>query len=346
MDPVHILDPNGTPDGTTLQSGVPLAEDVEGRNARITESKQVHYHPDYPFRVNSLAGDLVLLSKDGVHFHVHSIILKFASSFFREMLEIPRTCIESADDPVPLEETAAIIAVLLNVIYPCSILREEANKMGLDLFAEELITAADKYDMPAISTVVKKALFASTVNVPSLHAKWSAIRLFDLAHKHRWVEEERIASGWTLHYCLTSPEAISEMRRVTVHTTLHLQELQRKRIQMYKASLNAMAYDCLPSVGKKKVNKTLSCRKCNCQSLFQTSDAWKLFEYEISEELITYPLGWRLLKDEIWDGRGYAQIFEILHEDPCYHAGNLILPSKSAFILQAQDALKTLPTFL
>lgn len=345
MDPVHIFETIGTTDGTTLQSGVPSAEDVEGRNARITESKQVHYHPDYPFRVDSLAGDLVLLSKDGVHFHVHSTILKFASSFFREM---PRTRIESADDPVPLEETAKAIAVLLDIIYPYSILREEATRRGAVLFAEELSAAADKYDMPAISTVVKKALFASlsTVNVPSIHAKWSAIRLFDLAHKYRWVEEERIASGWTLHYCLTSPEAISEMRRVTVHTTLHLQELQRKRIQMYKASLNAMAYDCLPRVVIKKGKKNHSCRKCNCQSLFQTSDAWKLFEYEISEELITYPLGCRLLKDEIWDGRGYAQIFKILHEDPCHHSGNLLLPSKSDYILKAQDALKKLPTFL
>lgn len=261
MDPVHIFETIGTTDGTTLHSGAPSAEDVGGRNARITESQQVHYHPDYPFRVDSLAGDLVLLSKDGVHFHVHSTILKFASSFFREM---PRTRIESADDPVPLEETAKAIAVLLDIIYPYSILREEATRRGAVLFAEELSAAADKYDMPAISTVVKKALFASTVNVPSIHAKWSAIRLFDLAHKYRWVEEERIASGWTLHYCLTSPEAISEMRRVTVHTTLHLQELQRKRIQMYKASLNAMAYDCLPRVVMKKGKKTLSCRKCNC----------------------------------------------------------------------------------
>lgn len=155
MDPTHSAESNSTAGDTAQQTG--------------NLSLERRYHPSYPYRVDNLAGDLVLLSKDNVHFHVHSIILKFASSFFREMLEIPRTSLESAEDPIPLEEDAEIIAAMLDVIYPYSILREEATKRAVDLFAEELIAAADKYDMLAISAAVKKALFTRTGNVPSLN---------------------------------------------------------------------------------------------------------------------------------------------------------------------------------
>lgn len=40
---------------------------------------------------------------------------------------------------------------------------------AVDLFAEELTAAADKYDMPAISATVKKALFTTSRTILSAH---------------------------------------------------------------------------------------------------------------------------------------------------------------------------------
>lgn len=317
MDPTHSAESsNSTPGDTAQQSG--------------NLSLERRYHPSYPYRVDNLAGDLVLLSKDDVQFHVHSIILKFASSFFREMLEIPRTSLESAEDPIPLEEDAEIIAAMLDVIYPYSILREEATKRAVDLFAEELIAAADKYDMLAISAAVKKALFTRTGNVPSLNDKWSAIRRFDLACRHQWEEEAKLAASWTLHWSLTTPESLSDLQRVSSRSILRLQKLHRDRIQAFLDSLGTIAHSCRPMVG------------C-CTGQLTISDAWQHFIYTIVKELNQDPLASRLSDDSTWDTPGYFQIFAIKHDGTCRYF-NSILFSKIDFIDKVRMKLDSLPT--
>lgn len=54
MDPTHSAELNSTAGDTAQQSG---NLSLEGR-----------YNSSYPYRVDNLAGDLVILSKDNVHF--------------------------------------------------------------------------------------------------------------------------------------------------------------------------------------------------------------------------------------------------------------------------------------
>lgn len=326
-------------DGTPEQTAEVVREEEQGSNIAL---KTRTYHPSYP--IDNYEGDLVLLSKDDVLFRVHSFILRMSSSFFRQMLDIPRSTSESARDPIPMEENAAIVSIMLDVIYPNSILREEATRRNVEMYAEELIAAADKYDMRAVTATVSSVLFSASGKAPSLNDRWSAIRLYDLARNYGLENERRIASGWTLHYCLTSPDAISEMRRISADTTLHLQEFHRKRIQLYLASLESIAnaQSCRVAYQVSSVNSNR-----NIYCTFETSDAWRFFAYEVAEDLTTDPLGSRLLKNGTWDKGGYAQIFGIFHNISCGHPKtNLRIPSKSIFIMQAQDALKKLPTFI
>lgn len=239
------------------------------------------------------------------------------------MLEIPRTSFESAEDPVPLEEDAEIITAMLDIIYPYSILREEATKRAVDRFAEELTAAADKYDMPAISAAVKKAFFTRTGNVPSLNDKWSAIRRFDLACRHQWEGEAKLAASWTLHWSLTTPESLSDLQRVSSRSILRLQKLHRDRIQAFLDSLGTMVGCC---TGKLTI-----------------SDAWQHFIYTIVKELNQDPLASRLSDDRTWDTPGYFQIFTIKHDGTCRYS-NSILFSKIDFIDEVRMGLDSLPT--
>lgn len=56
-----------------------------------------------------------------------------------------------------MEESADILAVILNAIYPSSILREEAAIRDVELYAEALTATADKYDFTAVSAMVKSS---------------------------------------------------------------------------------------------------------------------------------------------------------------------------------------------
>lgn len=323
-------------DGTLEQTAEVVREEEKGSNIAL---KTRTYHPSYP--IDNYEGDLVLLSKDDVLFRVHSFILRMSSSFFRQMLDIPRSTSESARDPNPMEENAAIVAIMLDVMYPNSILREEATRRNVEMYAEELIAAADKYDMRAVTATVSSVLFSAPGKAPSLNDRWSAIRLYDLARNYGLENERRIASGWTLHYCLTSPDAISEMRRFSADTTLHLQELHRRRIHSYMVSLVSIANARPCRVQVSSLNNTQ-----NIYCAFANSDAWRFFAYEVAEALTKDPLGSRLLKNETWDEGGYAQIFGIFHNSSCGLKTSLRIPSKSIFIMHAQDALKKLHTFI
>lgn len=320
---------------TLEQSADGLKEEEQGPNIAL---KIRTFHPSYP--LDNPEGDLVLLSKDDVLFRVHSIILKLASPFFHDMLGIPRSICESAVDPIPMEESADILAAILSVVYPNSILREETAIRDVELYAEELTATADKYDFPAVTAMVKRALFSVAAKVPSVTDRWSAIRRFALADRYGWTAEARLAMSWTLHYDLTSPEATAELQRVGAHSMLLLQNLHKKRLQIYKDSLTTLGNS------DDLYNPRTVIYRCKCK--VADSIDWSLFVHKISKELTIDPLGSRLLERETWDERGYARIFEIVHGPMCSQGPKdaLLLPPKSSFITKAQAALKNLPTFI
>ncbi|KAH8111704.1 hypothetical protein DFH11DRAFT_573923 [Phellopilus nigrolimitatus] len=151
-----------------------------------TEDKPPYFHPEY----NHPDGDVVLSTNDGVLFRVHSFILKVASGFFRQMLEVPRAATEYRDDPIPLDEDAQTIVTVLNIIYP----HEDIPAIKTYKEAWALATAADKYDMPRVLKTVRSAV--TTNEDLRIHK----VRLYALACHWKWEDVIEAAALGAVDY--------------------------------------------------------------------------------------------------------------------------------------------------
>lgn len=77
-------------------------------------ANSANIHPSYTFS----DADLVLSSRDGVQFQVHSTVLRLASSFFLDMLGMQRVSEEGRKDPIAMSESTDAVKALLDVVYP------------------------------------------------------------------------------------------------------------------------------------------------------------------------------------------------------------------------------------
>lgn len=74
------------------------------------------------------------------------------------MLEIPR--IDDASDVIPMDENAEIISALLDAAYPDYGARRVSMWESVSRSAEEIVVAAEKYDMPGVTGIIRIILFA------------------------------------------------------------------------------------------------------------------------------------------------------------------------------------------
>lgn len=138
------------------------------------------YHPSY----SSLDTDLVLSSKDGVKFRVHSLVLKLSSGVFREILSVPRAENESPNDPIDLEESGEVLKALLDLVYPSGGLPD----MPTFDFVRDLSIACEKYEMAGATQAIKKHIFEPRKVYPVL-------QMYGLARQLGWENESKIASA-------------------------------------------------------------------------------------------------------------------------------------------------------
>ena len=174
---------------------------------------------------------------------------------------------------------------------------------------------------------------------------WSAIRKFDLACKHNWIEEAKVASQLTLSCSLTSPASLVELQKVSASTILRLQEFHRKRKEILLAALQD-----LPS--KTCAIEWDNCKSnlCNCYnySLPKTvlrNEKWKLFIFAVAKEMDLDPSGKRLEEHATWyEICDYSQIFNIKHDvAKRKNCSGDILNLEGLFI-QFKKVLASLPT--
>ncbi|EJD02553.1 uncharacterized protein FOMMEDRAFT_53760, partial [Fomitiporia mediterranea MF3/22] len=175
-------------------------------------------------------GDIILKTSDDVYFRVHSIILKLASGFFRQMLDIPRAETESSDEAIPLTENSKVIAFLLDLVYPTTgTSGEDSNGVArfprLDTlsFTWAVTNAADKYDMPRALAAVR----AIVSNSETLQV--APLGLYALACRWKWVDEARAASTATLSKQILRPENFAILRMIDSGPLCNLLELHAKR---------------------------------------------------------------------------------------------------------------------
>lgn len=100
-------------------------------------------NPDYAFD----DADLVLLSSDGIHFRVHSLILKLASNAggFRDFRRV------DGNKTVEVDESEATLSTLLDMVYPS---RHAPSTMSYAHF-RAVAVAAEKYNMTSVTVALK-----------------------------------------------------------------------------------------------------------------------------------------------------------------------------------------------
>ncbi|KAL5513455.1 hypothetical protein ACEPAH_3854 [Sanghuangporus vaninii] len=180
------------------------------------------FHPRY----DNADGDIVLSSSDGILFRVHSVILKLASGFFKQMLEIPRVASENAHDPLPLDEDGKTICLLLDGIYP----RNDASELPSTYDeAWTLTRAADKYDIPCARQSIQSAIYEK----PGLQT--DPLRLYALACHWKCADATRRAAERAAkrdilsELCRETPAA----KELSDKDALNLLRFRRKQIDAF-----------------------------------------------------------------------------------------------------------------
>lgn len=175
---------------------------------------------------------IVLTSSDGVNYRLHPFTLRTTSGFFRDMISLPQKKSDSAgdvkdiiqDEHIGLSEGSKVLGTLLSMISGLAVKKWES----LDEM-EEVLTAAQKYDMPGPLQTLRSA-----VSLPSPIFLQQPLRLYAIAVRHQWEEEARSASAHTLDLAIHDEEHTSVLEQVPSTYLLKLLRLHRSRRDKFK----------------------------------------------------------------------------------------------------------------
>ncbi|PIL32034.1 hypothetical protein GSI_06738 [Ganoderma sinense ZZ0214-1] len=176
-------------------------------------------HPSFVGAFSGLT--VTLLSSDNISFPISPESLTRTSGYFRMLLTLPQgtpavTGIQR--ECIPLTETSDILASLLSMISGIALACPPIHEHG---FAERLLKAAEKYEMPMPIAFVRSLLS------PSFDT--SAIRLYGIACRMNWEAEARGAATRTLGLDLMAPENLAELGRLDTPHLLKLLSLHNRR---------------------------------------------------------------------------------------------------------------------
>ena len=142
--------------------------------------------------------DVVLVSSDDVHFHVHKSILSMSSAFFRDMFSLPQPTDSEFIDGLPavrLSEGAEVLHKLVTLLYPIpSVIPDDYDK------ALALLAVSHKYDMAAIELSVRAEMKSRDLR-PLTSA--AIFRAYGFASVKGLTQEMESAARLTLDFPMT-----------------------------------------------------------------------------------------------------------------------------------------------
>jgi hypothetical protein len=108
---------------------------------------------------NDTTADIIIRSKDGVNFYVHSLVLSLASPFFKTMFTLPQATCNETTPTIDVTEDSRTLDRLLRFCYPI----DSPSICGLADTAD-VLEAAIKYEMAKPTKLMRSALieFASS----------------------------------------------------------------------------------------------------------------------------------------------------------------------------------------
>jgi len=224
--------------------------------------------PKYHSMFNSPDADVVLGSKDGILFRVHSYTLKTTSGWFASMFSLPQKEDHTSQITVYLDEDTNVLEAILRCVCGLTIPSLESYDV-----IEPLLFAAEKYDMPGPLSIVRALVMTPSLLGDPLH-------LFVIACRYGWEDVAQLAATKTLTLNLLHPTHRTVLQKLSSLALLSLLDLHRRRRDFLKQKLNEPPFvsDQLPS----------SCSHCGSGVDYHT---WRELKYAIIMEMDSRPLG-------------------------------------------------------
>ena len=146
----------------------------DDRKSTMVNSTSTPPSAPHPF-VNIDDADIILRSQNGVNFHVHKIILAFASPYFKHMFLLPSNDSQSQPLVLDVPESDQIWEGLLRLCYPV-----DAPSLSTDTITE-ITAAAIKYEFSHAIKFMRKELRSY---IPS-----NPLDVFAIAYRLHLLEE-------------------------------------------------------------------------------------------------------------------------------------------------------------
>ncbi|KAI0915753.1 hypothetical protein AcW1_003734 [Taiwanofungus camphoratus] len=218
---------------------------------------------------SSTDGDVMLGSKDGTLFRVHSYTLKTTSGWFRAMFSLPQKKEPDLQlDTIYVDEDTVTLEGLLRMVCGLPIPRLDSYDI-----IEPILHAAEKYDMPGPLSIVR-----ALVTTPPLLS--DPLRLYAIACRCGWREEARTASQCTLALGLHAPEHRLTLLKLGAPALLSLFELHHNRREALRRRLDQSPF----------VNDGVDATCSHCGSIVDYH-TWRELKYAIILEMDIRPLG-------------------------------------------------------
>ena len=182
-------------------------------------------------------GDVVLRSIDGQDFRVHSIILREASPFFRDMFRLPSGG-SGSYAPILMTETTDVLDDILRWLYPIN----RAPTIDSIAHALDLLRAVEK--LQTESHAVKGSLHAYIVAHPHPLRAWA------LAARFGYTESRKDA----VRKCLATDDDFvddipTEMALVDAKTYMKLLRVKGRAIDLGRDIIRSDTWACARCIG-------------------------------------------------------------------------------------------------
>lgn len=265
---------------------------------------------------------IVLTSSDGVNYRLHPFTLRTTSGFFHDMISLPQNQkeseagdVKSIQEQIGLSEGSKVLGTLLRMISGLPVEKWES----LDVM-ENVLTAAQKYDMPGPLQTIRSAVAS-----PSCVFLDQPLRLYAIAVRYQWEEEARVASTNTLHLSIHDKEHTSNLCQVPSPYLLRLLRLHRTRRDKFKEYIS-------------RDNRCFGIDVCtSCRNSKQQTPLEQLAQRFIWE-MDRRPAG-HVLMDGTW------REWPVYKENSCPHvSGSLALTYGERIVEDIKVGLKSLPT--
>ncbi|KLO05437.1 hypothetical protein SCHPADRAFT_726128 [Schizopora paradoxa] len=297
------------------------------------------YHASF----DSEHADLVLQSKDGVKFRVHSQILRVASTVFNDMLSIKRDDAESESTPIQLEESSAVLTMILDLIYPQHLLPASSTLTAQLIHDTGL--AARKYDISTVTESLQNCLYSREVMRPL-----SPLTKFGVARRLGWDDVAGWASTDTLAMDLSAKASQDALATLDTASVLALQTLHRRRKAILANALLAVCREPLYSADDASFPLSFPeisggashVPDSDCEALVQLKDlaAWSKFKFTVVAEMERCPLGSRFLVDDFFDNVEFSGLWSAKFNCSCWGLSTL---NKERFRNAFRSVLSKLP---